>query len=290
MAHATSRRAILAGLATTPAIPAAATTKPALQRGSRKALEAYAAWLFYERRLLCHYLWPHYADADSFVLCLNAGFGWHLALKGADEARRHPEFPRRSGPRRGRGRLARLCEAADEAYRVRVGLCPIELDMEAIGDIPLFSRVRQAARLRLSPGHDYIGPDTWTNRCPERQSARSRRTCQRSTARLEQLHTKSDAYARSCRSRTRGMRSLKPARVATGISEASRAQTAARNAMCEAETAVLALPAATAAGVAVKARLAAYRLAEWKKSNPKHYHSEYLTAVVDAALAAGGEA
>jgi hypothetical protein len=45
----------------------------------RRALEAYAAWLFYERRLLCLQLWPQLGDrSDSFVLGGNAGFNWHF--------------------------------------------------------------------------------------------------------------------------------------------------------------------------------------------------------------------
>jgi hypothetical protein len=43
------------------------------------ALECYAAWLFYERRLLCRQLYPHLGtNADKFVTGGNAGYDWHF--------------------------------------------------------------------------------------------------------------------------------------------------------------------------------------------------------------------
>lgn len=49
----------------------------------RRALEAYAAWLHMERRILCHELWPHLgSNADKFVWADNAGFDWHFSGRG----------------------------------------------------------------------------------------------------------------------------------------------------------------------------------------------------------------
>jgi hypothetical protein len=54
-------------------------------------MQAYASWLFYERRLLCAELYPDHPRPDHFVSCLNAGSGWHWGDKEVDhEARRHP--------------------------------------------------------------------------------------------------------------------------------------------------------------------------------------------------------
>ena len=45
----------------------------------RGALEAYASWLFMERRILCGELWPHMgAEAERFDWFDNAGAGWHF--------------------------------------------------------------------------------------------------------------------------------------------------------------------------------------------------------------------
>jgi hypothetical protein len=41
-------------------------------------MEAYASWLFYERRLLCLELYPDQPRAEDFVMAGNAGFGWHF--------------------------------------------------------------------------------------------------------------------------------------------------------------------------------------------------------------------
>jgi hypothetical protein len=44
----------------------------------RRALEAYASWLFMERRILCGELWPHMgAAAERYDWFDNAGHGWH---------------------------------------------------------------------------------------------------------------------------------------------------------------------------------------------------------------------
>jgi hypothetical protein len=45
----------------------------------RRALEAYASWLFMERRILCGELWPHMgAEAERYDWHDNAGAGWHF--------------------------------------------------------------------------------------------------------------------------------------------------------------------------------------------------------------------
>jgi hypothetical protein len=49
----------------------------------RRALEAYASWLFMERRILCGELWPHMgADAERWDFAGNAGYGWHFRGRG----------------------------------------------------------------------------------------------------------------------------------------------------------------------------------------------------------------
>jgi hypothetical protein len=49
----------------------------------RRALEAYASWLFMERRILCGELWPHMgAKAERYDLYDNAGAGWHFRGDG----------------------------------------------------------------------------------------------------------------------------------------------------------------------------------------------------------------
>lgn len=50
----------------------------------RRALEAYASWLFMERRILCGELWPHMgAKAEKWDWHDNAGAGWHFRDRGA---------------------------------------------------------------------------------------------------------------------------------------------------------------------------------------------------------------
>lgn len=57
----------------------------------RHALEAYAAWLHMERRLLCHELWPHMgAAAEDFVWADNEGYDWHFRGKPAWNERPQP--------------------------------------------------------------------------------------------------------------------------------------------------------------------------------------------------------
>src|ERR1700682_2770632 len=70
--------AVLA-LATIP--PASAVAAPSLT--DRRALEAYASWLFMERRILCGELWPQMgAEAERYVSQGNAGADWHFRGDG----------------------------------------------------------------------------------------------------------------------------------------------------------------------------------------------------------------
>jgi hypothetical protein len=65
---------------------ALATTAPAMTSTSatdRRALEAYASWLFMERRILCGELWPQMgAEAERYVSQGNAGADWHFRGDG----------------------------------------------------------------------------------------------------------------------------------------------------------------------------------------------------------------
>src|ERR1700680_1481845 len=65
---------------------ALATTAPAMtstRATDRRALEAYASWLFMERRILCGELWPQMgADAERWDFADNAGYGWHFRGRG----------------------------------------------------------------------------------------------------------------------------------------------------------------------------------------------------------------
>jgi hypothetical protein len=57
-------------------MPAGVTT-------DRRALEAYASWLFMERRILCGELWPHMGThAERWDYAGNAGYGWHFNGRG----------------------------------------------------------------------------------------------------------------------------------------------------------------------------------------------------------------
>ena len=68
----------------TAAIVAVPTTAPASpQTSDRRALEAYASWLFMERRILCGELWPDMgAEAERYDYYDNAGAGWHFRGDG----------------------------------------------------------------------------------------------------------------------------------------------------------------------------------------------------------------
>ncbi|WP_321177281.1 hypothetical protein [Bradyrhizobium sp. USDA 3256] len=79
------------------ALPIAAATPVAAPaflaatgRPDRRALEAYASWLFMERRILCGELWPHMGTvAEKFDFADNAGWGWHF--RGEIDWRDHPQ-------------------------------------------------------------------------------------------------------------------------------------------------------------------------------------------------------
>ena len=66
------------------ALPIAAampTSSPLLAGGGpdRRAMHAYASWLFMERRILCRELWPHVGtEAERFDWQDNAGAYWHF--------------------------------------------------------------------------------------------------------------------------------------------------------------------------------------------------------------------
>jgi hypothetical protein len=67
------------------AVPVAspAMSPPSAPNTDRRALEAYAAWLFMERRILCGELWPHMgAEAERYDWFDNAGAGWHFRGDG----------------------------------------------------------------------------------------------------------------------------------------------------------------------------------------------------------------
>ena len=64
------------------AAPAMISTSSILST-DRRALEAYASWLFMERRILCGELWPHMgAEAERYDWHDNAGAGWHFRGRG----------------------------------------------------------------------------------------------------------------------------------------------------------------------------------------------------------------
>jgi hypothetical protein len=79
----TSRRAFMNSIVALPiaaALPVAAPAMPSnVIATDRRALEAYASWLFMERRILCGELWPHMgAEAERYDWHDNAGAGWHF--------------------------------------------------------------------------------------------------------------------------------------------------------------------------------------------------------------------
>src|SRR5437870_10792913 len=79
-----SRRSVMNMFVSTAAIVAVPTTAPASpQTSDRRALEAYASWLFMERRILCGELWPDMgAEAERYDYYDNAGAGWHFRGDG----------------------------------------------------------------------------------------------------------------------------------------------------------------------------------------------------------------
>jgi hypothetical protein len=82
-----SRRAVLAGIVASAALPIAGALPVAAaatpSTTDRRALEAYASWLFMERRILCGELWPHMgSEAERYAWFDNAGAGWHFRDRG----------------------------------------------------------------------------------------------------------------------------------------------------------------------------------------------------------------
>lgn len=78
----------IASLASATAITATeAVSQPT---ADRRALEAYASWLFMERRLLCMALYPDLGiKAERYDFALNAGYGWHF--RGSQDWRDLPQ-------------------------------------------------------------------------------------------------------------------------------------------------------------------------------------------------------
>lgn len=65
-----------------PMLPSRAASS-SVEAPPHAALEAYAAWLHMERRILCHELWPHMGSAaEHFVWADNAGYNWHFTGRG----------------------------------------------------------------------------------------------------------------------------------------------------------------------------------------------------------------
>src|ERR1700692_383418 len=83
-----TRRTIMNSLVALPIAAAVPVASPAMSSSpgaatDRRALEAYASWLFMERRILCGELWPHMgADAERWDFADNAGYGWHFRGRG----------------------------------------------------------------------------------------------------------------------------------------------------------------------------------------------------------------
>ena len=79
-----ARRALMAGsIASAAVVPFPAFGGGDSSPPDRRALEAYATWLFYERRLLCLELYPELGmDADKFIAANNAGSLWHFHREG----------------------------------------------------------------------------------------------------------------------------------------------------------------------------------------------------------------
>jgi hypothetical protein len=64
-------------------VPNQAAAAAPVERPDRRALEAYAAWLHFERRMLCQELWPEMGSASRWVVFAeNAGFHWHADSDG----------------------------------------------------------------------------------------------------------------------------------------------------------------------------------------------------------------
>jgi hypothetical protein len=83
-----TRRLVMNSIVALPIAAAVPVASPAMSSAQppdtdRRALEAYASWLFMERRILCGELWPHIgAKAERYDLYDNAGAGWHFRGDG----------------------------------------------------------------------------------------------------------------------------------------------------------------------------------------------------------------
>jgi hypothetical protein len=79
-----TRRTLMNTMVALPIVAASAVTSPLLNLSpDRRALEAYASWLFMERRILCGELWPDMgAQAEHYDYYDNAGAGRHFRGDG----------------------------------------------------------------------------------------------------------------------------------------------------------------------------------------------------------------
>jgi hypothetical protein len=83
-----TRRLVMNSIVALPIAAAVPIASPAMSSApatdtDRRALEAYASWLFMERCILCGELWPDEgAQAERYDWHDNAGAGWHLRGRG----------------------------------------------------------------------------------------------------------------------------------------------------------------------------------------------------------------
>jgi hypothetical protein len=78
-----TRRFVMNSIVALPLIASPISTPAMAGTSDRRALEAYASWLFMERRILCGELWPDMgARAERYDYYLNAGAGWHFRGDG----------------------------------------------------------------------------------------------------------------------------------------------------------------------------------------------------------------
>jgi hypothetical protein len=86
VAKSVTRRVLMNSIVALPIVAALPVAAPAMTSTSttdRRALEAYASWLFMERRILCGELWPRMGTkAERHVSLQNAGADWHFRGDG----------------------------------------------------------------------------------------------------------------------------------------------------------------------------------------------------------------
>lgn len=181
---------------------------------------------------------------------------------------------------------------AHQHYREALGWCPPELRLDYYDNElrDLMIEVREASGLRVAPGWDHFEEYGW-------DSSVNRWDGEPLRAVLEWL-PRLRGHAGRTPFIKRALRPLVPIAEARDAAESHGrehyrldwlydAYDATRKALDAVEHEIIALPAASLEGVAIKARVAERALAKWREHWPNHKPMPALEAVMLAALAVG---